>query len=76
MLGLTMKLHSVGTRLINRQNPTIVIEIVDVRDQGYGWKYAEWEDTCPNGSENYFWSENSSDPALSENMWKPQPPTS
>lgn len=37
-------------------------EIVDVRPTGYGWRYPEHGKICPDGSENYWWSENSSDP--------------
>lgn len=45
------------------QHPSGTIrEIVDVRPTGYGWKYPEYGLTCPDGKENYWWSENSSDP--------------
>jgi len=39
-------------------------QIVDVRPTGYGWKYPDLGETTPSGGENYFWSENSSDPEL------------
>jgi hypothetical protein len=38
------------------------IEIVDVRPTGYGWKYPEFGEELPNGGENYWWSDNSTDP--------------
>jgi len=59
-----MKL-SVGDTIIS--DPTvhgteIQREIVDVRKAGYGWKYPDLGETTPIGTENYFWSENSTDP--------------
>jgi hypothetical protein len=42
----------------------LVRQIVDVRPTGYGWKYPKHGDITPSGVENYFISENSSDPEL------------
>lgn len=50
---------SPGDILVNRWAPSIRREIVDVRETGYGWRYPEEV-----AGENYFWSENSSDPFL------------
>lgn len=46
-----------------------VREIVDVRPTGYGWKYPDLADITPAGGENYFWSENSTDPFF-EVRWR------
>lgn len=45
-----------------------VREIVDVRRTGYGWRYPDMGQTTPSGGENYWWSENSTDPFF-EGLW-------
>lgn len=37
-------------------------EILDVCDTGYGWRYPDLDAITPAGGENYFRSENSTDP--------------
>lgn len=51
-----------GDRVRWRQDPQVVREIVDVRDAGYGWRYPDMGEHTPAGGENYFLSENSTDP--------------
>lgn len=47
----------------------VVREIVDARATGYGWKYPEYGKLTPDGGENYWWSENSSDPFFETWEW-------
>jgi hypothetical protein len=56
----------VGDILAYRHDPNLQREIVDVRPTGYGWKYPEYGNVTPAGGENYWWSENSTDPSLCE----------
>lgn len=49
-----------GDQIVSDQGT--VREIVNVRPSGYGWKYPEWGEKCPNGQTNYFISENSNNP--------------
>lgn len=51
-----------GDQMVWRDNESVVREIVDVRSTGYGWKYPDLGTVTPTGGENYFASENSSDP--------------
>lgn len=46
-----------------------VREIVDVRATGYGWKYPEYGKLTPAGGENYWLSENSTDPFFETWEW-------
>lgn len=48
------------------QDEPIYRKIAKVRKNGYSWFYPEWEFEArtPSGSENHYWSENSSDPFL------------
>lgn len=52
--------YAPGDQLCSRCG--VVCEIVDVRPTGYGWRYHDLPDPTPEGRENYFWSENSTDP--------------
>jgi hypothetical protein len=51
-------------KMLGLHGTEIVIEIVDVRSTGYGWKYPDLGKVTPSGEENYWWTENSSDPFL------------
>lgn len=53
-----------GDILVHKKHPDLRREIVDVRRTGYGWKYPDLGERTPAGGENYWWSENSSDPTL------------
>lgn len=52
----------VGDVLQSKRDPEVQREIVDVRPTGYSWKYPDLGETTPSGVENYWISENSSDP--------------
>ncbi len=53
-----------GDRITHPHFPSVVREIVDVRANGYGWRYPEFGERTAAGYENYFISENSTDPEL------------
>lgn len=52
----------IGDVLQSKRFPEVQREIVDIRPTGYGWKYPDLGETTPSGAENYWISENSSDP--------------
>lgn len=56
-----MKLAPGDQILYKCSDRNVVLEIVDVRPTGYGWKYPDLDAVTPAGGENYFWSENSND---------------
>lgn len=53
-----------GDILVNPRFPGVERRIERVRKKGYSWSYPqyEFEAMTPGGSQNHWWSENSSDP--------------